>query len=56
MYHKAYNGARPITYVDTRLYQGGRNDYIEAFHDDELIWLRLIRDLLDAHKIPRRDV
>ncbi len=56
MYHKAYNGLRPITYVDTRLYQGGRNDYIEAFHDNELIWLRLIRDLLNAHKIPRRNV
>ncbi len=48
MYYKAYNGPRPITYVDTRLYQGGCNDYIEASHDDQLI-----RDLLDAHKIPR---
>ncbi len=58
MYYKAYSGPRPITYVDTRLYQGGCNDYIKASHDDQLIWLpvHLIRDLLDAHKIPRRNV
>ena len=55
MYHKAYCGPRPITYVDTRLYQGGRNDYIEAFNDDDLVWVRTIRDLLDAHNIPQRN-
>ena len=54
MYHKAYDGPKPITYVDTRLYQGGRNDYIEAFNQDEVIWVRKIRDVLDAHNIPRR--
>ena len=55
-YHKAYDGPRPITYVDTRLYQGGPDDYIEAFNDDEVIWLRVIRNLLDAHHIPRQKI
>ena len=54
MYHKAYDGPKPITYVDTRLYQGGRNDYIEAFNQDEVIWLRRICDVLGAHNIPRQ--
>eukprot|EP00291_Cryptomonas_curvata_P026134 CAMPEP_0172172494 /NCGR_PEP_ID=MMETSP1050-20130122/12481_1 /TAXON_ID=233186 /ORGANISM="Cryptomonas curvata, Strain CCAP979/52" /LENGTH=37 /DNA_ID= /DNA_START= /DNA_END= /DNA_ORIENTATION= len=31
------------------------NDYIEAFNE-EVIWLRVIRDLLDAHNIPRQNV
>jgi hypothetical protein len=61
MYHKTYDGPRPITYVDTtrhtRLFQGGPNDYIEAFNNEEvMIWLRVIRDLLDAHHIPRQNV
>ncbi len=62
MYHKAYHGPRPtrITYVDTRLYQGGpqADDYIKAFNDEEVIWLRVtvIRDLLDAHHITRQNV
>ena len=29
------------------------SDYIEAYNDKEVIWLRVIRDLLDAHHIPR---
>ncbi len=53
MYHKAYDGPIPITYIDNRLYQGGCTDYIEAFNDDKLIWVLLFRDLLDAHNIPR---
>jgi hypothetical protein len=56
MYHKAYEGPRPITCVDTRLCQGGPDYYIEAFNDEEVIWLRVIRDLLDAHHIPRQNV
>jgi hypothetical protein len=56
MYHQAYDGPRPITYVDTRLCQDGTDDYIEAFNDEEVIWLRVIRDLLDAHHIPRQNV
>ena len=55
-YHRAYAGPRPITYVDTRLYQGGPDSYIEAFINEEVIWLRVIRDLLDAHHIPRRNI
>jgi hypothetical protein len=56
MYHKAYDGQRLITYVDTRLYQGGPDDYIEAFNDEEVIWLCVIRDLLDAHHITRQNL
>ncbi len=52
MYHKAYDGPKPITYVDTRLYQGGHIDHIEAFNQDEVIWVCRIRDLLDAHNTP----
>jgi hypothetical protein len=36
--------------------QGGPDDYIEAFNDDEVIWLRVIRNLLDAHHIPRQKI
>jgi len=56
MYHKAYDGPKPITFVDTRLYQGGCMDYITAFNDDEVGWLRTISDLMDAHNIPKRNV
>jgi hypothetical protein len=56
MYHKAYDGPRQITYVDTKLYQGGPDDYIEAFNDKEVIWLHVICDLLDAHHITRQNV
>jgi hypothetical protein len=56
MYHKANHGPEPITYVDTRLYEGGRNDYYEAFNEGDLIWVRRIRDVLDSHNIPRRNV
>ena len=55
MYHKAFMGARPITYVDTRLYEGGSNDYFEAYNQSDLQWVRRINSLLEAHNIPRRD-
>ena len=53
MYHKKFKGAVPITYVDTRLYEGGHDDYYEAHNPSDLRWVRRIRHLLDAHKIPR---
>ncbi len=60
MYLKAYDGQtrRQITFVDTRLYcdQGGPDDYIEAFNHEEVIWLHVICDLLDAHHIPHQNV
>jgi hypothetical protein len=31
-------------------------DYITAFNDDEVGWLRTISDLMDAHNIPKRNV
>jgi hypothetical protein len=52
-YHKKFKGAVPITYVDTRLYEGGHDDYYEAHSPSDLCWVRRIRHLLDAHKIPR---
>ena len=32
------------------------NNYIEAFNDEEVIWLRVIRNLLDAHHSPRQKI
>ena len=55
LYHKAFMGARPITYVDTRLYEGGSNDYFEAYNQSDLQWVRRINSLLEAHNIPRWD-
>jgi hypothetical protein len=55
LYHKAFKGARPITYVDTRLYEGGCNDYYEAYNQSDLRWVRRINYLMEAHNIPRRD-
>ena len=56
MYHKTFKGAVPITYVDTRLYEGGHDDYYEAHNPSDLHWVRRIHYLLRAHKIPRWDV
>ena len=56
MYRKTFKGAVPITYVDTRLYEGGHNDYYEEHNPSDLRWVRRIHYLLDAHKIPRRHV
>ena len=53
MYHKKFKGVVPITYVDTRLYEGGHDDYYEAHNPSDLCWVRRIHHLLDAHKIPR---
>ena len=53
MYHKKFKGAIPITYVDTRLYEGGHGDYYEAHTPNDLRWVRRIHHLLDAHRIPR---
>ena len=55
LYHKSFNGVEPITYVDTRLYEGGSNDYYEAYNRSDLRWVRRINNLLEAHNIPRWD-
>ncbi len=52
MYHKNFKGTVPITYVDTRLYEGRHDDYYEAYSQSDLRWIRRIHYLLDAHKIP----
>ena len=53
MYHKKFRGQLPITYVDTRLYEGGHDDYYEAYSPNDLRWVRRIHYLLDAHGIKR---
>ena len=55
MYHKTFTGQAPITFVDTRLYEGGHNDYFEAYNKSDIRWLRRIHYLLEAHNIPRLD-
>jgi hypothetical protein len=54
LYHKKFEGAVPITFVNTRLYEGGHDDYYEALSPSDLRWVRRIHHLLDSHKIPRR--
>ena len=56
MYHKTFKGAEPIAYVDTGLYEGGQDDYYEAYNQSDLRWVRRIHYLLRWHKIPRWDV
>ena len=53
MYHKKFRGQLPITYVDTRLYEGGHDDCYEAYSPNDLRWVRRIHYLLDAHGILR---
>ena len=53
MYHKRFKGQLPSTYVDTRLYEGGHDDYYEAYSRSDLLWIRRIHRLLDAHGIAR---
>jgi hypothetical protein len=48
-YHKSYKGPRPISYVDTGVYVGGKRDYYEAFNKEELCWIRRIDHLLEFH-------
>ena len=55
MIHKTFTGQAPITFVDTRLYEGGHNDYFEAYNKSDIRWLRRIHYLLEAHNIPRLD-
>ncbi len=50
MYHKNFKGTVLITYVDTRLYEVGHDDYYEAYSQSDLRWIHY---LLDAHGILR---
>ena len=53
MYHTAYKGPEPVAYVDTGLYEDGRNDYYEAYNERDLRWVRRIDYVLRRHRIPR---
>ena len=51
--HKAYTGLEPVAYVDTGLYEGGQNDWYEAYSKVDIRWLRRIDFLLRRHNIRR---
>ena len=51
--HKTYNGPVPLTYVDTGVYEGGINDYYEAYTEQDLCWARRLNYVLKYHQIPR---
>ena len=51
--HKTYNGPVPLTYVDTGVYEGGSNDYYEAYTEQYLYWARRLDYVLKYHRIPR---
>ena len=51
--HKTYNGPVPLTYVDTGVYEGGGNDYYEAYTEQDLCWARRLNYVLEYHQIPR---
>ena len=53
MYHTAYKGPEPVAYVDTGLYEDGRNDYCEAYNERDLRWVHRIDYVLRRHRIPR---
>jgi hypothetical protein len=53
MHHVAYKGPKPISYVDTGLYEDGRHDYIEAYNERDLLWARRMDYVLRRHQISR---
>lgn len=54
MFHKTYEGPVPIGYVDTGLYEGGSNDWYEAYNEADVLWARRLSLVLRRHNIPRR--
>ncbi len=52
-WHKSYEGLEPISYVDTGLYEGGRNDWHEAYTEVDLIWARQLDLVLRSQNILR---
>ena len=54
MFHEAYQGRMPFTYVDTRLYEGGRHDWYGVHTDRDLVWAQRLNLVLQRHNIPRR--
>ena len=51
--HKTYQGRQPFTFVDTRLYQGGRHDWYGVENERDLLWARRLNLVLEHHNIPR---
>ena len=47
------NGPVPLTYVDTGVYEGGGNDYYEAYTEQDLCWASSLNYVLKYHQIPR---
>ena len=54
LFHKTYQGRQPFTFVDTRLYQGGRHDWYGVHNERDLLWARRLNLVLEHHNIPRR--
>ena len=51
--HKAYTGPEPVGYVDTGLYEGGQDDWYEAYSEGDVLWARRLDYVLRRHNIPR---
>ncbi len=54
--HKTYNGPVPLTYVDSGVYEGGRNDYYEVHTQEDFCWARSMDFVMKHHRIPRLEV
>ena len=53
LHHATYKGRKPISYVDTGIYEDGRHNYYEAFIDEDLTWASCLDYVLRRHRIPR---
>jgi hypothetical protein len=49
MFHKAYHGRMPFTYVNTRLYEGGRHDWYGVRTDRNMVWAQRLNLVLQRH-------
>ena len=54
MFHKTCQGRQPFTFVDTRLYKGGRHDWYGVHNERDLVWARRLKLVLEHHNIPSR--
>jgi hypothetical protein len=47
--HKSYKGPKPLGFVNTRLYEGGRRDFFVAYTERDLVWARRLDYVLRRH-------
>jgi hypothetical protein len=50
-FHKSYKGPKPLGFVNTRLYEGGRRDFFVAYTEQELVWARRMDYVLRRHNL-----